>query len=138
MTLPGRVDHLIVGSGCAGLCAAIRLAEGGETDCVVIERGDDVGGTWRDNTYPGACCDIPSQLYSFSFAPNPEWSSSYSPQPEIQAYLRRVADEYGVLDRTVFGTELEQAVWDDESSVWRCRTSSGEVVARTLITGTGG
>ena len=138
MTLPGKVDHLIVGSGFAGLCTAIKLGEDGETDYVVIEKADDVGGTWRDNTYPGACCDIPSQLYSFSFARNPEWSSSYSPQPEIQAYLRRIAQEYAVTDKIVFGTELEQAAWDDEGQVWRCRTTSGEVVARTLITGTGG
>jgi cyclohexanone monooxygenase len=137
MSLPQRVDHLIVGSGFAGLCAAIKLTEDGETDFVVIERADDVGGTWRDNTYPGACCDVPSQLYSFSFARNPEWSSSYSPQPEIQAYLRRIADEYAVTDRIVFGTELECATWDDDDLVWRCRTTSGEVVARTVITGTG-
>ena len=71
MSLPQQVDHLIVGSGFAGLCAAIKLTEDGETDFVVIEKADDVGGTWRDNTYPGACCDIPSQLYSFSFAPQP-------------------------------------------------------------------
>jgi len=138
MRLPQRVEHLIVGSGFSGLCAAIKLTEDGETDFVVIEKGDDVGGTWRDNTYPGACCDVPSQLYSFSFARNPEWSSSYSPQPEIQAYLQSIADEYAVRDRAVFGTELERATWDDEAQVWRCRTSSGEVVARTLITGTGG
>jgi cyclohexanone monooxygenase len=137
MRLPQQVDHLIVGSGFAGLCAAIRLAEVGETDFVVIEKADDVGGTWRDNTYPGACCDVPSQLYSFSFARNPEWSSSYSPQPEIQDYLREIVRTYAVTDRIVFGTELEQAAWDDEAMVWRCRTSSGEVVARTLITGTG-
>jgi cyclohexanone monooxygenase len=138
MTLPGYVDHLIVGSGFAGLCAAIKLAQAGETDYVVIERGGDVGGTWRDNTYPGACCDIPSQLYSFSFARNPEWTSSYSPQPEIQEYLRRLAREYAVLDRTVFDTELEHAAWDDDAQVWRCRTTSGEVVAKTLVSGTGG
>jgi cation diffusion facilitator CzcD-associated flavoprotein CzcO len=138
MALPAHVDHLIVGSGFAGLCTAIKLAEAGETDFVVIERGDDVGGTWRDNTYPGACCDIPSQLYSFSFARNPEWTSSYSPQPEIQEYLRHVAREYDVLSRTVFDTELLHAAWDDDAQVWRCRTTSGEVVARTLITGTGG
>jgi len=138
MSLPQRVDHLIVGSGFAGICAAIKLAEDGETDYVVIEQAGDVGGTWRDNTYPGACCDIPSQLYSFSFARNPEWSSSYSPGPEIQAYLQRVAREYGVTDKTVFDTELEHAAWDDDAQVWRCRTSSGEVAARTLITGTGG
>jgi len=138
MTLPGHVDHLIVGSGFAGVCAAIKLAEDGETDVVVIEKSDDMGGTWRDNTYPGACCDVPSQLYSYSFARNPEWSSSYSPQPEIWSYLRDVAERYGVTDRTLLGTELERAVWDDEAQVWRCRTSAGEVTARTLITGTGG
>jgi cyclohexanone monooxygenase len=138
MTLPGRVEHLIVGSGFAGLCAAIKLAEDGETDYVVIDKGHDVGGTWRDNTYPGACCDVPSQLYSFSFARNPEWTSSYSPQPEIQAYLRRIAQEYGVRDKTVLDTELLHAAWDDEAQVWHCRTSSGEVIARTLIAGAGG
>ena len=126
-SLPAHVDHLIVGSGFAGLCAAIKLAEDGETDYLVIEKADDVGGTWRDNTYPGACCDVPSQLYSFSFARNPDWSSSYSPQPEIQAYLRRVAQEYGVAARTVFDTELEHAAWDDATQRWHCRTSSGEV-----------
>ena len=81
-----------IGAGFAGLCAAIKLQEAGETDFVVIEKGADVGGTWRDNTYPGAACDVPSQLYSYSFAPNPDWSTSFSPQPEIQAYIKRVAE----------------------------------------------
>src|SRR6188508_409485 len=89
------VDHLIIGAGFAGLCAAIKLREAGETDFLVIERGHDVGGTWRDNTYPGAECDVPSQLYSYSFAPNPDWSRSFSPQPEIQAYIKRVAERSG-------------------------------------------
>ena len=101
---PRRVDHLIIGAGFAGLCAAIKLQEDGERDFVVIERGSDVGGTWRDNTYPGAACDVPSQLYSFSFARNPDWSSSYSPQPEIQAYIKKVAERSGTLDRFVFDT----------------------------------
>ena len=81
MTLPRHVTHLVVGAGFAGVCTAIKLAEDGESDVAVIEQGSDVGGTWRDNTYPGACCDVPSQLYSLSFASNPEWSSAYSPQP---------------------------------------------------------
>jgi cation diffusion facilitator CzcD-associated flavoprotein CzcO len=138
MELPGHVEHLVIGSGFAGLCAAIKLADDGENDYAVIEKADDVGGTWRDNTYPGACCDIPSQLYSLSFAPNREWSSSYSPQAEIQAYLQRVSEKYGVRDRIVFGAELEQAAWDDEAQLWRCRTTRGEVTARTLVTGVGG
>jgi cation diffusion facilitator CzcD-associated flavoprotein CzcO len=138
MTLPGHVEHLVVGSGFGGLCAAIKLAEAGETDYLVIDKGEDVGGTWRDNTYPGACCDVPSQLYSLSFARNPEWSSSYSPQPEIQAYLRQVARDSGVRDKTVLGTELLHAAWDDETQVWRCRTTNGDLTATTLIAAAGG
>ena len=118
-SLPSYVDHLIVGSGFAGLCAAIKLAEDGETDYVVLEKADDVGGTWRDNTYPGACCDVPSQLYSFSFARNPDWSSSYSPQPEIQALPRAASPtSTASADRFVFDTELEHAAWDDAAQRW--------------------
>ncbi len=132
-----EVDHLVVGAGFAGLCMAIKLQEDGETDFVVIERGPDVGGTWRDNTYPGAACDVPSQLYSYSFAPNPDWSRSFSPQHEIQAYLQRVAREAGVLDRFRFDTTLEQARWDEASTRWLVTTSAGEYAARTLVSGAG-
>ena len=111
--------HLIVGAGFAGLCAAIKLQEDGETDFLVIEKGADVGGTWRDNTYPGAACDVPSQLYSYSFAPNPDWSMSFSPQPEIQAYIRRTAERSGTLDRFVFDTTF------DDADVGRRRPSAG-------------
>jgi cation diffusion facilitator CzcD-associated flavoprotein CzcO len=131
------VDHLVVGAGFAGLCMAIKLQEDGEHDFLVVEQGSDVGGTWRDNTYPGAACDVPSQLYSFSFAPNPDWSMSFSPQPEILAYLRRVARESGVLDRFVFDTTVEDAHWDEESRRWIVTTTAGRVTARTLITGAG-
>lgn len=137
MPFPSRVEHLVVGAGFAGLCAAIKLQEDGETDFLVVEKAGDVGGTWRDNTYPGAACDVPSQLYSFSFAPNPDWTSSYSPQPEIQAYLQRVAREAGVLDRFVFDTRLEDARWDDEAAQWVCTTSAGVVRSRTLVVGAG-
>ena len=136
-TLPREVDHLVVGAGFAGLCAAIKLDEAGERDFVVIEKGHDVGGTWRDNTYPGAACDVPSQLYSYSFAPNPDWSMSFSPQPEIQAYIQRVAKRSGTLDRFVFDTSVDEARWDEASQRWVVRTSAGEVRARTLISGTG-
>src|ERR1700712_5850001 len=88
---------LIIGSGFAGLGAAIRLREEGRDDFLVIERGSEVGGTWRDNTYPGAACDVPSHLYQFSFELNPNWSRSFSPQPEIQQYLRDTAAKYDVL-----------------------------------------
>ena len=132
------VDHLIIGSGFAGLCAAIKLQEDGERDFVVVERGPDVGGTWRDNTYPGAACDVPSQLYSFSFARNPDWSSSYSPQPEIQAYLRKVAAKSGTLDRFVFDTTVEDATWDEAAQRWTVSTSGDTWSARTVIVGAGG
>jgi cyclohexanone monooxygenase len=138
MNLPGHVQHLVIGAGFAGLCAAIRLQEDGETDFLVVEKGSDVGGTWRDNTYPGAACDVPSQLYSFSFAPNPEWSSSFSPQPEIQAYIRTVAERSGVLDRFVFDTAVESADWDESAGHWVVRTTAGTVTARDLIVGAGG
>src|SRR5687767_12407322 len=104
MNIEREVQHLVIGAGFAGLCTAIKLDEAGEADFLVVEKGSDVGGTWRDNTYPGAACDVPSQLYSFSFARNPNWSMSFSPQPEIQAYIQRVARESGVLDRFVFDT----------------------------------
>jgi cation diffusion facilitator CzcD-associated flavoprotein CzcO len=141
MSTSTHVEHLVVGAGFAGLCAAIRLHEDGETDFLVVEKGPDVGGTWRDNDYPGAACDIPSQLYSFSFASNPDWTSSYSPQPEIQAYIQRVAQGSGTLDRFVFDTRFEDAAWDDAAQVWRSRLvgPDGErtVTSTTLIVGAG-
>src|SRR3712207_942698 len=103
MELPTHVRVLVVGAGFGGLATAIRLQRDGETDFLVVERGDDVVGTWRDNTYPGAACDVPSQLYSYSFALNPDWTRSFSPQSEIQAYIRKVAEESGTLDRFRFG-----------------------------------
>ncbi len=141
-SLPDQVRHLVVGAGFAGLCAAIRLAEDGEHDLLVIEKGDDVGGTWRDNTYPGAACDVPSQLYSFSFAPNPDWSMSFSPQPEIQAYLRRVARESGTLERFRFRTALVSAAWDEGAQLWRTEVEdeSGRhtLTSQTLVVAAGG
>ena len=136
--LPAHTAVAIVGSGFAGLGSAIQLQRHGRTDFVVIEKAGDVGGTWRDNTYPGAACDVPSQLYSFSFALNPDWSRSFSPQPEIQAYLQRTAREAGVLDRFSFDTELQAARWDDATHRWHLTTSKGEMTADVLVTGSGG
>ncbi len=136
-TLPERVRTLVVGAGFGGLGIAIALHGRGDHDFLVVERADDVGGTWRDNTYPGAACDVPSQLYSFSFAPNPHWSRSFSPQPEIQAYLRDVAARSGVLPRFRFGTDVQDARWDDDAAVWRVRTSAGTVAADVLVSAAG-
>ena len=127
----------IIGSGFAGLGMAIRLREAGIEDFVVLKRADDVGGTWRDNSYPGCACDVPSHLYSFSFAPNPEWSSTFSPQPEIRAYLRGCAERYGVMAHIRFGHELLDASWDDEAQRWSIETSHGDLTAQALVLGTG-
>ncbi len=137
VSLPGHVHVLVVGAGFGGLAAAIQLTRSGEPDVLVIDRGSEVGGTWRDNTYPGAACDVPSQLYSFSFAPNPDWTRSFSPQPEIQAYLRRVARDSGVLDRFRFGVTMQHAEWDDAATLWRVYTTSGELTADLLVSAGG-
>ena len=133
-----HVDIAIIGSGFAGIGAAIRLQRAGFEDYVVLERASDVGGTWRDNSYPGCACDVPSHLYSFSFAPNPEWTRSFSQQPEIWAYLRRVADEHGVTANTRFGAELLDAAWNEDRGLWEIETAAGDLTARVLIAGFGG
>ena len=104
MVLP--VTFAIIGTGFSGLGAAIALRRAGYHDLVLLERADDVGGTWRDNTYPGCRCDVQSNLYSFSFAPKPDWSETYPSQPELRAYLRQIAAEYGVLRDIRFGHEV--------------------------------
>ncbi|GAA2356457.1 NAD(P)/FAD-dependent oxidoreductase [Dactylosporangium salmoneum] len=123
----------IVGAGFGGLGAAIRLRQRGDSDFVVFERADDLGGTWRDNSYPGCACDVPSQVYSFSFALKPDWTSTYSPQPEIWQYLRDCADRFGVRPAIRFGTEVRQAAWDAGAARWRIDTSRGEWTADVLI-----
>ena len=131
------VDIAIVGAGFSGLGTAIRLKRHGIEDFVVLERHDDVGGTWWANTYPGCTCDVPSHLYSFSFAPNPDWSRTYSPQPEIRAYLRRCAVRYGLYPHIRLGTAVTGADWDDAAGRWTLTTSGGTVSARVLVAGIG-
>jgi cation diffusion facilitator CzcD-associated flavoprotein CzcO len=131
------VTVLVVGSGFAGLGMAIRLKEAGIEDFVVLERAGEVGGTWRDNTYPGAACDVPSHLYSFSFAPNPDWSSSFSPQDEIQDYLRRCATDFGVRPHLRTSTEVRAARWDEDSRRWHVDTNRGTYDAQFLVSATG-
>jgi cation diffusion facilitator CzcD-associated flavoprotein CzcO len=131
------VGIAIIGSGFAGLGMAIVLKRRGENDFVVLERADDVGGTWRDNTYPGAACDVQSNLYSFSFAPNPDWGRSYSEQPEIQAYLQATADRFDVRRHCVFGADMTSARWDDATRRWLVSTAAGEFRARVLVSAAG-
>lgn len=132
-----HVHVAIIGSGFAGLGTAIRLAQEGERDFLVLEKGTDVGGTWRDNSYPGCACDVQSHLYSFSFALNPDWSRSYSPQPEIYAYLRGCAERFGVMERMRFGCEVRDARWDAASQRWTLETSQGLYTADVVIAGVG-
>ena len=134
---PQRVYAVIVGTGFSGLGMAIRLKQRGEEDFVVLERADDVGGTWRDNTYPGCACDIQSHLYSFSFALNPDWSRTYPQQGEIWTYLRHCAERFGIVPHIRWNTELLEAAWDEESSCWRLRTSRGAYTCDVLIVGNG-
>jgi len=131
-------DVVIIGSGFSGLGMAIRLKEAGFDDFVVLERGDDVGGTWHFNTYPGCACDVPSHLYSFSFAPNPHWTQTYSPQQEIDAYLKRTATEHGIRPHVRLNTEATDAAWDDSEQRWTVETSDGTYTARVLVAGQGG
>lgn len=136
-----RANHsriAIVGAGFSGLTMARRLLVGGERDLVVLEQADEVGGTWRDNTYPGCGCDVPSHLYSLSFAPNPSWSRAFSPGPEIQSYIQGVATDEGIRPFIRFGCEMRSAEWDGESGLWRLDTSGGERTAEILISAVGG
>ncbi len=131
------VDVAIIGTGFAGLGMAARLSQRGDRDFVVVERAAELGGVWRDNTYPGAACDIRSDLYSFSFAPNPDWSRSYGAQPEILAYLQSVAERFELAPHLRFGHDVQQATWDDAARRWLITTSQGEFTARVLVSGHG-
>ena len=134
---PQRVRIAIVGTGFAGLGLAIKLKQAGIEDFVLIERADDVGGTWQANTYPGCQCDVPSHLYSFSFAPNPSWTRTYSLQPEIWHYLRDLAREHDLLPHIRFGHELTAATWHGPQARWLVETSGGAWSAEVLIDATG-
>jgi cation diffusion facilitator CzcD-associated flavoprotein CzcO len=128
---------VVVGAGFGGVGAAVMLQRAGYTDVTVLERGERVGGVWHHNTYPGAACDIPSHLYEFSFAPNPDWTRRYAPQAEIQQYLEDVARRYGVFDRIHTGTEVQSARWDEERGRWLIETSAGAYEADVLLTACG-
>ncbi len=132
-----EVGFLIIGAGFSGLGAAIKLTQAGHTDLLILERAEDVGGTWRDNTYPGCRCDVQSNLYSYSFDPKPDWSETFPAQPELWAYLQRVTRKYG-LDRYLrLGHEVTDARWDAGAQRWQVSTTQGEFAARYLIAGVG-
>ncbi|MEO3870718.1 NAD(P)/FAD-dependent oxidoreductase [Nonomuraea sp. B12E4] len=132
-----HVKVAVIGAGFSGLGTAIRLLQEGMDDFLVFERADDVGGTWRDNSYPGCACDVMSLLYSFSFAQNPNWSTTFGKRDEVLAYLRDCADRFGVRPYIRFGHDLLAARWDDLRRCWHIETSQGEYTAQVLVTGTG-
>ncbi len=137
MTEPVHTRALIIGTGFSGMGMGIALQKQG-VDFLILEKADEVGGTWRDNTYPGAACDVPSHLYSFSFAPKPDWGHVFSYQPEILDYLKAVADRYDLRRNIVFKSKVVRAHWDDAEFRWHVFTDSGEeYVAQFLISGAG-
>ncbi|MFF3452206.1 flavin-containing monooxygenase [Streptomyces sp. NPDC002667] len=137
MTEHEHVRVAVIGSGFGGLGAAVRLRREGITDFVVLERAGGVGGTWRDNSYPGCACDVPSHLYSFSFAPNPEWPRTFSGQEHIRAYLEHVADVFRLRPHLRFDSEVKMMTWDTDKLHWRIETSAGSLTADVVVSATG-
>ncbi|WP_113703439.1 flavin-containing monooxygenase [Nonomuraea lactucae] len=135
MLEPGIV---VIGSGFAGVCMAIKLKSAGYHDFVILEKAADLGGTWRDNTYPGCACDVPSPLYSYSFELNPAWSRLFSPQDEIWAYLRRCVDKYGIAPHIRYGRRVVSLEYDDGARRWEVTTEGGEVLRpHAVVSGVG-
>jgi cation diffusion facilitator CzcD-associated flavoprotein CzcO len=129
---------VIIGAGMSGLCMGIRLRQQGIDDFVILEQSAGVGGTWYDNTYPGACCDVASVLYSFSFEPNPYWSRKFSPHQEIRAYFEHCADKYGLRPRLRLNTAVVSAAFDAQRGLWRLELAGGEALeARVLVSALG-
>ncbi|MFI9106058.1 flavin-containing monooxygenase [Streptomyces fildesensis] len=131
------VRVVVVGAGFSGIGAAIRLREAGFRDVVILEKASQLGGTWRENTYPGCACDVPSTLYSYSFAPDTAWSRVFAGQPEIHAYLRTTAERYGLGDALRCGVQVRGARWDPAAGRWLLETSDGPYRAAVLVLATG-
>ncbi|MCH7307245.1 NAD(P)/FAD-dependent oxidoreductase [Acinetobacter sp. NIPH 1852] len=136
--LPAHIyDSFIVGAGISGIATAIRLDQVGYTNYKIIEKANRVGGTWRENTYPGCGCDVPSALYSYSFAPSAKWSHLFARQPEILSYLEEVSENFNVSSKIEFGTELLNAAWDNQRNLWVVDTNKGQYLSRTVVFATG-
>ena len=132
-----HVHVAVVGTGFGGIATAVRLLQEGVESLAVFERADGVGGVWRDNRYPGAACDVPSHLYSFAFAPNPDWSTRFAGQAEILAYLNDVVDRFGVRPHLRLNHDVERLAWDDDAAVWRIDTSRGPWTADAVVAAPG-
>lgn len=132
------LDVAIVGAGFSGICMAIQLKKAGYTSFRIFEKAGDLGGTWRDNRYPGCACDVPSHLYSFSFEQNPDWSRSYSPQDEIWRYMKHCASKYELLPYFSFEMDLTAADYDETAQFWQLTFKNGQTVtARALVSAIG-
>ena len=130
------VDVLVIGAALSGLCAAIHVTRADRHSLIVLEKAADLGGTWRDNVYPGVECDVPSHLYSYSFAPNPAWSKRYAPGAEILAYIRQCADRFGILEKIRFNCHVKSVMWD--GNAWLVETERGDLYrARFVVAATG-
>ena len=135
---PLPLDVAVIGGGFAGIGTAIRLKQKRIENLAIFERGSAPGGTWRDNTYPGAACDIPSRLYSYSFAPNPDWSHTYSGSAEILKYIERMVDDFGLRPLLRFGHNVTGVHWDEASSLWEVTFDDHPSVrARSVVMASG-
>ena len=123
----------VVGAGLGGLCAGAKLLEAGFEDLTILEKAASVGGTWRDNTYPGCCCDVPVSLYQFSFAPSLAWSHVYPRHDEIRRYAEDVADRFGLRPHLHLGEETTRAAWDDTRATWRIETNAGRTIEANAL-----
>lgn len=133
------LEVAVIGTGFSGLGMAIRLKKDGVKDFAVFEKAADVGGTWRENTYPGCACDVPSHLYSFSFEQKPDWTRAFATQPEIHSYLKDVTDKHDLLPHIRYGHQLSGADFDDDKNQWQLRFANGkEVCAKNVVLGIGG
>jgi cation diffusion facilitator CzcD-associated flavoprotein CzcO len=128
----------VIGTGFAGLGMAIRLKQDGVQNFVVFERAGEVGGTWRENHYPGCCCDVPSHVYSYSFELNPNWERGFAPQSEILEYLKHCAQKYEVRPHIRFNHEVKEAAWDEGERVWRIETANGQSFTAGVLVNGGG
>jgi cation diffusion facilitator CzcD-associated flavoprotein CzcO len=132
-----HVRVAIIGAGFTGLAMVHALRKAGIEDWLIVERAQDVGGVWRSNTSPGIACDVPSHLYSFSFAPNPDWERTFSSGRQIWEYSQKVARDLRIEEQTRFGEEVLDASWDAERAVWTIRTTTLEFTADVVIDGSG-
>jgi cation diffusion facilitator CzcD-associated flavoprotein CzcO len=132
-----QVRVAVIGAGFSGLGLGMRMIQSGEEDFLIFERAEALGGTWRDNVYPGAECDIQTDLYSYSFAPNLNWSGTYAAHDEILAYLKTCSERFGVTPHIRFNHELKKATWDSDAQCWDLETAGGRYRASILVSGMG-